>query len=76
MGVGVWIMLSIGVAFSVVGVLMRILELRSRPRCPVHNIRMELVGDTESTEEFACYIEDCSYCADVHLDGRVDFFTT
>jgi len=69
-----WVLLSIGLATFIIGIVARVLELRNRPRCPVHHQRMELIGDTAETEEYVCSVPGCQMCADVELSGHITYF--
>ena len=63
-----------GVVLIVVTIVVRIREVRGRPKCPVHGSPMKLVGKMGS-EEFICRVEGCKECADRYDDGTVKHFS-
>jgi hypothetical protein len=70
-----WIIIA-GVVILLAAIIVgRILEVRDRPRCPVHKRAMELVGEWDG-EEFACRVKGCTECADRSHDGTVRHFRT
>lgn len=65
----------LGVILIVATLVLRIREVKGRPKCPVHKSTMELVGDTYEREEFICRVGGCKQCADRYTDETVKHFS-
>jgi len=69
-----WVLLSIGLATFIIGIVAKVLELRGCPRCPMHHQRMKRIGNTAETKEYICRAAGCRMCADVELSGHITYF--